>query len=116
MHALVRIGDSHVMMNDEFPEMGDASVRSPASLGSTTCVMNVYCNDADAWFQRAVAAGAKAKMPPADMFWGDRYGQVVDPFGHVWAIATRVEDITPAEAQARAEKWMVESAAGKKPG
>lgn len=104
MHALLRIGDSHVMMADEFPEMGDGVSKSPAALGGTTSVLNLYCSDADAWYERAVKAGATGKMPPADMFWGDRYSQVLDPFGHAWAIATHVEDVSPAEMAERQKK------------
>ena len=104
MHALLKIGDSHIMMADEFPEMGEGVSKSPAALGGTTSVLNVYCADADAWYERAVKAGATGKMPPADMFWGDRYSQVVDPFGHAWAIATHTEDVSSAELAERQKK------------
>ena len=94
MHAHLRIGDSAVFLNDEFPEMGG---RSPEALGGTPTAIHLYVPDADAVFARALAAGAQVRMPLQDMFWGDRYGQVVDPFGHVWAIATHKEDLTPEE-------------------
>ncbi len=88
MHAAVRIGNSVVMMNDEFPGMGGPS---PATLNGTSVVLHLYVKDADAWFARAVAAGARTIVPIQDMFWGDRYGIVADPFGHHWSIATRKE-------------------------
>jgi len=96
MHAAVRIGDSIVMVVDEFPEMGG---RSPATLKGTPVTLHLYVDDADAWFQRATAAGATVRMPLSDMFWGDRYGQIVDPFGHAWGIATHLRDLTPQQIQ-----------------
>jgi PhnB protein len=104
MHALLRIGDSHIMMADEFPEMGPGPSQSPAALGGTTIVLNIYCSDADAWYQRAVKAGATSTMEPADMFWGDRYSMVKDPFGHAWAIATHKEDLSEADLLERQKK------------
>src|SRR5262249_47774048 len=92
MHAQIRIGDSPIMLNDEFPNMG---CQSPASLGSSSGSLFLYVEDVDAAFQKAVAAGAKPEMPPANMFWGDRFAKVKDPFGHAWALATHVEDVTP---------------------
>ncbi len=86
MHADFKIGDSIVMLSDEFPEH---HALSPLSLGDTTVSLHIYTPDADAAFSKAVQAGAKATMPIMDAFWGDRYGQVVDPYGHKWAIATR---------------------------
>ena len=94
MHAELRIGDSLVFLNDEFPEMG---ARAPESLGGTPVTLHLYVQDADAVFARAVAAGARPLMPLQDMFWGDRYGKLADPFGHEWAIATHKEDLTPEE-------------------
>jgi PhnB protein len=94
MHAQVLIGDSPVMLVDEYPEMG---ARGPLALGGSSVTIHIYTDDADALFARATAAGATVRMPIADMFWGDRYGQVVDPFGHVWSIATHMKDMTPAE-------------------
>src|SRR5438874_7993574 len=77
MHAEIKIGDSIIMMNDEYPKFG---VVSPLSRGGTSVTLHLYVPDCDTAYNRAVAAGATAKMPPADMFWGDRYGQLVDPF------------------------------------
>lgn len=94
MHALIRIGDSMVMLVDEMPEFG---AMGPDSLGGTAVTINLYVEDADKAFARAVAAGAEATMPPADMFWGDRYGRLKDPFGHSWAICTHVRDVSPEE-------------------
>ena len=86
MHADIKIGDSMVMLCDEFPQMGN---RSPHTLGGTTASIFLYVSDVDSAFKRAVHAGAKAIMPPADMFWGDRFGKLVDPFGHEWAMAKK---------------------------
>lgn len=94
MHALLKIGDSMLMLNDEFPMMG---AKGPQSIGGTSVTLNLYVQDADKAFQRAVQAGATVKMPIADMFWGDRYGIVADPFGHAWSIATHKVDLTPAQ-------------------
>jgi PhnB protein len=101
MHALMRIGDSMLMLNDEWPDQGalgpDPSRRSAVAL-------SLYVDNADRWFERATKAGAKAMMPPADMFWGDRYSMVTDPFGHLWAIATHKEDVSPAQMTERAKQ------------
>jgi uncharacterized glyoxalase superfamily protein PhnB len=94
MHAMIRIGDSPVMLVDEFPEMGTTS---PKSLAGTPVTMHLYVEDVDAAFARAIAAGGQAVMPVADMFWGDRYGVLEDPFGHRWSIATHVHDMTDDE-------------------
>jgi PhnB protein len=94
MHAEVKIGDSQVFLAEECPQMG---AMSPTSIGGSPVTIHLYVEDADATFDRAIAAGATAKFPPQDMFWGDRYAQVVDPFGHRWSIATHVEDVTPEE-------------------
>ena len=101
MHAELRIGDSVVMLNDEFPDMG---TRSPEALGGSPASLFLYVEDVDTIFERAVKAGAQAAMPPQDMFWGDRFGRVVDPFGHGWAIATHKEDLTPEEIARRAPR------------
>jgi uncharacterized glyoxalase superfamily protein PhnB len=94
MHAMVRIGGSAVMLVDEMPEWG---ALGPKSLKGSPVTIHLYVEDADAVAARAVAAGAKLTMPVADMFWGDRYGKVEDPFGHHWSIATHVRDVTPEE-------------------
>jgi PhnB protein len=98
MHAELRIGDSYVMLSDEFPQMGS---RSPETLGGTTGAIFLYVPDVDAAFKRATEAGATAVMPPTDMFWGDRFGKLVDPFGHEWAMATHKEDLSPEEIRQR---------------
>jgi uncharacterized glyoxalase superfamily protein PhnB len=96
MHAELKIGDSVVMLADEQPPMGPGpqTRRTPKNLGGTSFGVMHYVKDVDAAFARAVAAGATAVMPPADMFWGDRFGQVEDPFGHVWSLATHQKDLT----------------------
>jgi len=101
MHAAVRIGDSTVMLVDEFP---DWKSFGPNKLGGSPVTIHLYVQDADATFNQAVAAGATVRMPPADMFWGDRYGQITDPFGHIWSIATHVKDMTPEEMMAEMQK------------
>jgi PhnB protein len=96
MHGAVRIGDSVLMLVDEMPEWGSFG---PKALKGSPVTIHVYVKDVDAFTAQAVAAGAKVKMPVADMFWGDRYGQLEDPFGHYWSIATHVRDMTPQEMQ-----------------
>ena len=101
MHAMVQIGDSPLMLVDESPEWGS---KSPKTLNGTAVTIHLQVPDSDALFARAVDAGATVVMPMADMFWGDRYGIVTDPFGHSWSIATHVKDLTPEEiAQASRE-------------
>ena len=97
-HAELSIGDSHLMLADESPEAGS---RSPESLGGTPASVFLYVEDVDEVFRNAVAAGAKPTLTPQKMFWGDRYAKVSDPFGHQWQIATRVEDVPPAEMERR---------------
>lgn len=96
MHAMVQIGDSPVMLVDEFPDWGSLG---PAARGGSSVTMHVYVKDADAAFAQAVAAGCKVVMPLNDTFWGDRYGVLADPFGHTWSIATHIRDMTPEEIQ-----------------
>jgi uncharacterized glyoxalase superfamily protein PhnB len=95
-HAELQIGDSRLFLADEFPAMG---IVGPS--GSSPVTIHLYVPDADSSFARAVGAGAKVAMPLADMFWGDRYGKLVDPFGHHWSIAEHLEDLTPAQMQER---------------
>jgi uncharacterized glyoxalase superfamily protein PhnB len=102
MHAELRIGDSVIFLNDEYPETG---CRSPQSLGGIAGSLHLYVEDVDASFRRAVEAGAKVRTPVADMFWGDRYGKVVDPFGHEWGIGTHKEDLTPDEIRTRGQAF-----------
>ncbi|MEW6737974.1 MAG: VOC family protein [Acidobacteriota bacterium] len=96
MHAEIKIGNSIVMLNDEFPEMGGLS---PLSVGGTSTSLHIYVEDADAAFERATKAGATVVMPLADMFWGDRYGVITDPFGHRWSLATHKQDLTSEEIE-----------------
>ena len=97
-HAEIKIGDSHVMLSDEFPEHGAIS---PQTLGGTTSHLMIYCEDCDAAFARAIAAGATAARAMEDQFYGDRSGQVIDPFGHRWTLATHIEDVDFEEIQRR---------------
>ena len=97
MHAEIRIGDSLVYLCDDFPEMCGGKARHPKALGGTSGTIHRYVNDVDGVIQRAVKAGAEVKMPATDMFWGDRYGVVTDPFGHSWSLATHLRDMTPVE-------------------
>jgi uncharacterized glyoxalase superfamily protein PhnB len=107
MHAEIQLGDSIVMLGDEAPEMG---APSPATVGGSTVALLFYVPDVDAAYARAVAAGATSVQGPADMFWGDRYAQVRDPFGHRWSIATHVADLSPEQIQAGMEAWMASGA------
>jgi PhnB protein len=105
MHAEIRIGNSPIMICDEFPEMS-ADWRSPETLGGVSCGLWIYTDDCDAAYEKAISAGAKSVSPPADMFWGDRYGQFTDPFGHSWGVATHKEDVSMEELKRRQEQWM----------
>lgn len=107
VHASLKIGDSILMMADEFPEFGS---RSPQSLGGSPVVLNIYVEDVDALFNQAVAAGATVTMPLKNQFWGDRYGQVTDPFGHQWALGSHVEDVAPEEMERRSKAIFAEMA------
>ena len=101
MHGAIRIGDSVIMLADEYPEWNSIG---PNTRGGTSVTIHLYVEDADKQFNQAVAAGCTVLMPMADMFWGDRYGIVQDPFGHLWSIATHVRDVSPEELQAAAGK------------
>ncbi len=103
MHASLQIGDSMLMLNDEFPGMG---AKSPSTLNGSPVTVHLYVKNADAVFQRAVSAGAKTIMQIQNTFWGDRYGVVVDPFGHMWSIASRIEIVTPKAIAKRMAKSM----------
>ncbi len=96
MHAAVRIGDSVVMLVDEMPEHG---ALGPKALNGSPVTVHLYVEDVDAVVAQAVAVGATVMMPVADMFWGDRYGIVIDPFGHHWSVATHQRDMTPEDMQ-----------------
>jgi PhnB protein len=102
-HAEIEIGDSVIMLSDEFPGAG---VRSPKSLKGTTSGVWLYVPDVDEAFARAVQAGAKADQAPQTMFWGDRFGSVTDPFGHSWSLATHLEDVPPEEMRKRRDEAM----------
>ena len=106
MHAEMKIGDSIVMLCDEFPQM--ARWVSPESLQGTTVALHLYVEDADSVFARTVAAGAKVSMPLMDAFWGDRYGKLTDPFGHEWSISTHKYDYTPEEMRKKAEEFFAQ--------
>ncbi len=101
MHAAIRIGDSPVMLNDEFPDMGTVG---PKAIGGTAVTIHLYVKDADAVWDSATKAGAKVVVPIDDMFWGDRYGVIEDPFGHRWSIATHTQDLTPEQVMEGAQK------------
>jgi uncharacterized glyoxalase superfamily protein PhnB len=105
MHAAIRIADTVIFMADEMPGM---KVKAPASTGAPTGSFMFYVPNCDDVIQRAVTYGAKKTMDPADQFWGDRFGQVVDPFGHVWGIATHKEDLTPAEMAERTRTFLAQ--------
>jgi PhnB protein len=106
-HAEIKIGDSIVMLADEMPGTGS---QAPQSLGGTTCGILIYVENADTTFNQAVSAGAQVEAPLADMFWGDRYGRLKDPFGHSWSVATHKEDVAPAEMQKRMQEAMSKKA------
>jgi PhnB protein len=101
-HAQIRIGDSPIMIADEFPGMSCG--KSPETLGGSPLHLYLYIDDVDTWFKRAIAAGAKELMPVQDQFYGDRSGGVTDPFGHVWWLATHKEDMTEEELLRRASQ------------
>jgi len=114
MHAELKIGDSVIMLSDEYPEFGSLS---PQSIGGSAMGLHIYVDGVDAAFERAVKAGAKVDMPVMDQFWGDRYGKLTDPFGHKWSIATHVKDMSEDEmkkgmdeAMAKAEEKMKKTA------
>jgi PhnB protein len=97
LHAALKIGDSMLMLNDEFPEYG--GTLSPLATGGTAVTLHIYLENVDAAFERAVSAGATVKMPLMDQFWGDRYGTLMDPYGHRWSLATHTRDMSQDEMQ-----------------
>ncbi|HEX9479533.1 MAG TPA: VOC family protein [Methylomirabilota bacterium] len=107
MHAEIQVGDSRIMLADEYPGMGCVS---PVSAGHATSSLYLYVPDVDAAFTRAVGAGAKVVMPVTDMFWGDRFAAVDDPSGHRWGLATHVEDPSPAEFERRRQEFFASMA------
>jgi PhnB protein len=102
MHAEIEIGDSVVMLADEFAEMG---ALSPASIGGTPVGIHLYVENVDEMFKVALDAGAKQERPVQDQFYGDRSGSLIDPFGHKWHLATHIEDVSPAEIDRRMQEW-----------
>ncbi len=100
MHAAIRIGRSVIFLNDDFPEFCGGKSNTAKALGGTPVSLHLYVENCDAAVKRAQDAGATVVMPPADMFWGDRYGVITDPYGHKWAFATHIKDVTPEQAQA----------------
>ena len=109
MHAEIIVGDSHIMLGDENPQMG---AKSPQALGGSPVVVFLYVKDVDALFARATAAGATVTMPLMDMFWGDRYGKLKDPFGHEWSAATHIEDVSPKEMAKRGQEAFAQMGGG----
>jgi PhnB protein len=102
MHATLQIGSSKIMLNDEFPEM---SAKGPLAYGGSPLSLHLYVEDADAVFEQAVAAGATVTVPISDVFWGDRYGCVTDPFGHNWSIASRTRTVGEEELKRVVDEW-----------
>lgn len=100
MHAAMQVGDSVIFLNDDFPEYCGGASRTATALGNTPVTLHRYVKDCDAVIRQAEQAGATVVMPAADMFWGDRYGLIRDPFGHQWALATHQKDMTPEEMMA----------------
>lgn len=109
MHAELKFGDSVVMLGEENPKVG---ALSPQSIGGSAGCLNLYLGDVDAVVQKAVDAGAKVVRPVKDQFYGDRSGSVIDPFGHIWSVATHIEDVTPEEMRKRAAAAMSQAAGG----
>ena len=101
-HAEIKVGDSHVMLSDEWPDMGHLS---PKKRGGTSVSLMFYVEDADALFKRAIKAGATMQRPVENQFYGDRTGTLVDPFGHVWSIGMHVEDVPMDELERRMQSW-----------
>lgn len=108
MEIELRIGDSQVMIADEFPELGAVS---PQTLGGTYGALTISVDDADTAWQRALDAGAVEHHPLADAFWGERHGQIIDPYGHRWGISQTIEDVDPAEVTRRAAAFFAGSPA-----
>ncbi len=102
MHAMIKIGDSFIMMADEMPEMGGYS---PLHFGGAGFSINLYVPNVDEWWKRAVDAGMTVEMPLADQFWGDRYGQLSDKYGFTWSLASRTKNMTPDEMAKAAEEF-----------
>ncbi|HTW56611.1 MAG TPA: VOC family protein [Terriglobales bacterium] len=106
MHAELMIGDSIIMLSDEFPDFG---ALSPQSIGGSSSGLHIYLDNVDAAFERAVKAGADIEMPVMDQFWGDRYGKLKDPFGHKWSIGTHVKDLSMDEMKKGMDEAMAKA-------
>ena len=111
LNAHVKIGDSIIMLSDEFP---GSDTKSPTSMGSSTVTLHIYTKDVDRLWQRAVSAGAKVTMPLESQFWGERYGQLVDPFGHRWSLSQRIK-MSPEEMEAKRKAAMAMFSQGEHP-
>lgn len=109
LHSELKVGQQRFMLTEERPEMGS---RSPQALGGTASMAVIYVDDTDAVVQRAVDAGAKVLMPVADQFWGDRSGNIVDPFGHAWFISTHLEEPSHEEIQRRLQAMFADGPQG----
>jgi PhnB protein len=109
IHAEIQIGDSRVMLNDEFPEM---NCKSPQTAGGASTALYVYVKDVEKIFTQAAAAGATITMPVMDAFWGDRTGQLIDPYGHVWSFASHKRNLSPKEMQKAQGEWLAEMSKG----
>jgi PhnB protein len=102
VHAEIQLGDSRIFLSDEFPEMGS---KSPQTLNGSPVNLFLYVEDVDSFFKTATEAGGTGVEKPTDMFWGDRWATVKDPYGHVWQIATHIEDVTPQEMERRSAEF-----------
>jgi len=109
MHAELKIGNSHIMLSDEFPDCG---ALSPKTIGGCPSSLLIYVEDVDAAFAQAIKAGAIEKQPLTNQFWGDRIGSLMDPYGFRWSIATHIEDVAPEEIQRRFSEWMEKEGGG----
>ena len=109
MHAELKIGNSHIMLSDEFPDCG---ALSPKTIGGCPSSLLIYVEDVDAAFAQAIKAGATEKQPLTNQFWGDRIGSLMDPYGFRWSIATHIEDVSPEEIQRRFSEWMEKEGGG----
>lgn len=116
IHSEVQVGTSRLMMSDEMPPMPGqpGAYKSPKSAGLSTAALFLYVDDVDKWFDRALKAGCTVRTPLMDMFWGDRFGQVIDPFGHTWGMATRTEDVSAAEMKRRQQAMLAQMSGAKK--
>ena len=108
IHASLGINGASVMLNDDFPEMSGGKSMTPKALGGSPVTIHLVVTDVDKQFQQAIDAGGTVVMPVEDQFWGDRYGQIRDPFGHAWALGQHKEDLSPEEINRRAEAFFAQ--------